>query len=131
MKLTRWFAVLFAALLFSAVAAPSVSAEPPTRVRTLTCSDGTIFVGEHTRGGIGVGRDRPPMWRNVEPGAHPSAFVFHGVILTRPDGTVDEALSWDQTHGVSNRHEIITCSLIIPVGPLAGYRADFLGYFVP
>ena len=80
---------------------------------------------------VGVGRDRAPMWRNVEPGAQPAAFVYFGVILTAPDGAVDESLSWDQTLDVAQHHDLIGCSLFIPVDPLTGYRADFVGYFVP
>ena len=65
------------------------------------------------------------------PGGDPVAFVFHAVTLTAPDGTVDEAETWDNTAGVRLHHELTTCSFAIPIGPLTGYQADFVGYFVP
>ena len=111
-------------LLFSPVA----EADSPARERQLTCSDGTVFTGEQVRQGNG----RPPsVWRGVTPGGDPLAFVFHAATLTSPDGIVDEAETWDNTAGVRLEHELITCSFVIPVGPLAGYQADFIGYFVP
>jgi len=111
-------------LLFSSVA----RADSPARERQLTCSDGTEFTGEQVRHGIG----RPPsVWRGLTPGGDPIAFVFHAVTVTAPDGTVDEAETWDNTAGVSLNHELTTCSFVIPIGPLIGYRADFAGLFVP
>lgn len=107
---------------------PAARADSPARDRELACSDGTVFTGEQVRHGSG----RPPsVWRGVTPGGEPVAFVFHAVTLTAPDGTVDEAESWDNTAGVSLNHELTTCSFVIPVGPLTGYAADFVGYFVP
>jgi hypothetical protein len=107
---------------------PAARAESPARERQLTCSDGTVFTGEQVRNGSG----RPPsVWRGVTPGGEPVAFVFHAVTLTAPDGTVDEAETWDNTAGVGANHELTTCSFVIPVGPLTGYRADFVGHFVP
>lgn len=111
-------------LLFS----PAAEADSPARERQLTCSDGTVFTGEQVRHGSG----RPPsVWRGVTPGGDPVAFVFHAVTLTAPDGTVDEAETWDNTAGVRLNHELTTCSFVIPIGPLTGYRADFVGHFVP
>jgi hypothetical protein len=107
---------------------PSAQADSPARERELTCSDGTVFVGEQVRNGGG----RPPsVWRGVTPGGDPVAFVFHAVTVTAPDGTVDEAESWDNSAGVGVNHELTTCSFVIPVGPLTGYQADFVGHFVP
>jgi len=111
-------------LLFSSAA----RADSPARERQLTCSDGTVFTGEQVRNGGG----RPPsVWRGVTPGGDPVAFVFHAVTVTAPDGTVDEAETWDNTAGVSLNHELTICSFLIPIGPLTGYRADFVGQFVP
>lgn len=110
------------------VLSPAAQADSPARERELTCSDGTVFVGEQVRNGSG----RPPsVWRGVTPGGDAVAFVFHAVTVTAPDGTVDEAETWDNTAGVSLSRELTTCSFVIPVGPLTGYRADFVGYFVP
>lgn len=107
---------------------PAAQAESPARERELTCSDGTVFTGEQVRHGSG---QPPSVWRGTTPGGDPVAFVFHAVTVTAPDGTVDEAESWDNTQGVRSNHELTTCSFVIPVGPLTGYQADFVGYFVP
>lgn len=118
-------AITSAAVLLSSYPAES---ESPARERQLTCSDGTTFTGEQVR----HGRGRPPSaWRVVDPGSGSPAFVFRAVTLTAPDGTVDEAESWDNTSGVRRHHELITCGFVIPVGPLTGYQADFVGFFVP
>lgn len=110
------------------LALPAAQADSPARQRELTCSDGTVFTGEQVRHGGG----RPPsVWRGVTPGGEPVAFVFHAVTLAAPDGTVDEAETWDNTAGVDLNHELTTCSFVIPIGPLTGYQADFVGYFVP
>lgn len=107
---------------------PAAQADTPARERELTCSDGTVFTGEQVRHGSG----RPPsVWRGVTPGADPVAFVFHAATLTAPDGAVDDAESWDNTEGVRLNHQLTTCSFDIPIGPLTGYRADFVGHFVP
>ena len=107
---------------------PAAQADSPARERELTCSDGTVFIGEQVRHGNG----RPPsVWRGTTPGADPVAFVFHAVTVTAPDGAVDEAETWDNTAGVSLNQQLTTCSFVIPMGPLTGYQADFLGYFVP
>ena len=112
------------ALLVPAVA----QADSPARERELTCSDGTVFTGEQVRHGMA----RPPsVWRGVTPGGQPVAFVFRAATLTAPDGTVDEAESWDNSAGVSRSQELVTCGFVIPVGPLTGYQADFVGFFVP
>ena len=111
-----------------ALVASAASADSPARERTLTCSDGTAFVGEQVRHGGG----RPPRtWRNVTPGALPAAFAFHAVTITAPDGTVVESDTWDNTRGVARNRDLVTCSFVIPVGPFAGHRADFVGFFVP
>ena len=127
MTVTRRLAVLLAVLALVALAAPTATADAPARVRELTCSDGTTFTGQFVNIGIGAARD--PQWRNVEPGAFPAAFVYLANTVTAPDGTV--VTSWDHTQGVAHKQELVTCSLIIPVGPLTGYRADFVGFFVP
>jgi len=107
---------------------PAAHADGPARERQLTCSDGTVFNGEQVRHGNG----RPPsVWRGVTPDVDPVAFVFHAVKVTAPDGVVDETETWDNTAGVALNHQLTTCSFVIPVGPLTGYRADFIGYFVP
>ena len=109
-------------------ASPAAEADSPARERELTCSDGTVFIAEQVRHGSG----RPPsVWRAATPGGNPVAFVFHAVTLTAPDGTVDEAETWDNSAGVRLNHELTTCSFVIPMGPLTGYQADFVGYFVP
>ena len=123
-------AVIFAAASASCflLSAPAAQADTPAREREMTCSDGTEFTGEQVRHGNG----RPPsVWRGVTPGGDPVAFVFHAVTLTAPDGVVDEAETWDNSAGVRLNHPLITCSFVVPVGPLTGYRADFVGYFVP
>jgi hypothetical protein len=111
-----------------AVAVTSASADAPSRVRELTCSDGTSFDGEQVRFGLGT---PPNTWRNVNQGEFPTAFVFHAAAVISPTGEVVEALTWDHAQGVANNHELVTCSFIIPIGDLEGYRADFIGYYVP
>ena len=107
---------------------PAAHADSPARERELTCSDGTVFNGEQVRHGNG----RPPsVWRGLTPGADPVAFVFHAVTVTAPDGVVDQAETWDNSGGVGLNHHLTTCSFVIPFGPLTGYQADFIGYFVP
>lgn len=121
-------AIFAVALASCFLLSPAAWADSPARERELTCSDGTVFMGEQVRHGSG----RPPsVWRGVAPGGDPVAFVLHAVTLTAPDGTVDGAETWDSTAGVRRGHELTTCSFVIPVGPLTGYRADFVGYFVP
>jgi hypothetical protein len=100
----------------------------PSRQRYLICSDGTVFLGERVRMGLGT---PPHTWRNVQPGAFPSAFVFQAATVISPSGVVVEDLSWDFSQGVDNSHPLVTCSFVIPIGDLAGYRADFIGYFIP
>jgi hypothetical protein len=108
--------------------APAAQADSPARERQLICSDGTVFTGVQVRNGDG----RPPsVWRGSIPGGDPVAFVVHAVTVTAPDGTVDEAETWDNTAGVRLHHELTICSFGIPIGPLTGYRADFSGTFVP
>jgi hypothetical protein len=121
--------VLFAVAAASCLLlGPAAHADSPARERQLTCSDGTVFIGEQVRHGNG----RPPsVWRGVTPGADPVAFVFHAVTVTAPDGVVEESETWDNTAGVALNHQLTTCSFVIPVGPLTGYRADFIGHFVP
>lgn len=110
------------------VLSSAVQADSPARERELICSDGTVFTAEQVRNGFG----RPPsVWRGVTPGGDPTAFVFHAATVTAPDGTVDQAASWDNTEGIRRTHELITCGFVIPIGPLTGYQADFVGYFVP
>lgn len=119
------FAVAAASTLMLPAAAEAGS---PARERELICSDGTEFTGEQVRHGGG----RPPSaWRGTTPGGDPVAFVFHAVTLTDPEGNIDEGESWDHSAGVARNHELMTCGFVIPVGPLAGYQAEFVGYFVP
>ena len=113
--------------LLGSLAAPALAAAP-SRERELTCSDGTTFTGEQVRMGFAT---PPRTWRNVAPGGDPSAFVFFRAVVTAPDGTVVEDVTWDHSHGVDVHHELVTCSFVIPEGPLTGYVADFEGYFVP
>lgn len=100
----------------------------PSRQRLLVCSDGTNFMGEQVRGGLGT---PPHTWRNIQRGAFPTAFIFQAATVTSPSGAVVEDLSWDFSQGVDNSRSLTTCSFVIPIGDLAGYRADFIGYFVP
>jgi hypothetical protein len=110
-----------------AAAAP-VGADQPSRVRELTCSDGTTFIGEQVRQGGGT---PPRTFRNVTPGDDPAAFVFLAASVVAPDGTVIQPLTWDDSQGVDVSMDLITCSFIIPIGDLTGYTAYFVGYFVP
>ena len=127
MKASR--AVIFAVASASCLLlGPAAQADSPARERQLTCSDGTVFIGEQVRHG---NRRPPSVWRSVTPGAISAAFVFRAVTVTAPDGAVDEAETWDSTAGVTLNHQLATCSFVVPVGPLTGYRADFIGYFVP
>jgi hypothetical protein len=109
------------------VATPALAASP-ARERELTCSDGTVFVGEQVR--LGAGHP-PRTWRNVDPGATPAAFTFHATTVTAPDGTVVTSESWDTSLGVAQHQEPVVCGFTIPVGPLAGHTAEFTGFFVP
>ena len=128
MKMKHFFAVVLSTGLLVACMASTANADSPARERELTCSDGTTFTGEQVRNGQG----RPPHnWRNVSRGAFPTLFSFHASSVTRPDGTVVEEVTFDNSAGVARNHELVTCSFIIPIGPFAGYRADFVGYFVP
>jgi hypothetical protein len=120
-------AALGVVMLLGVVAAP-VSADQPSRVRELTCSDGTVFTGEQVRAGLGT---PPRTFRNVVPGEDPAAFVFFAASVIAPDGTVVEYATWDYSQGVDVSNELITCSFIIPIGDLTGYTANFIGYFVP
>lgn len=104
------------------------TAAAPSRVRELTCSDGTTFLGEQVRKGWG----RPPhTWRNVDPGAYPVAFNFHAVTITGPDGAVIENSTFDNTQGVARNNVLITCTIFIPIGPLEGNTAEFVGFYLP
>lgn len=104
------------------------AAASPARERELACSDGTTFTGEQVRQGAG----RPPhTWRNVNPGTFPVAFNFHAATVTAPDGAVVESVTWDNAQGVDNNKELVTCSFTIPIGPFAGFTADFVGFFIP
>ena len=124
----RCAATCAVAWTFCVLFSPAAEADSPARERQLTCSNATVFTGEQVRQGNG----RPPsVWRGLTPGGDPIAFVFHAVTVTAPDGTVDEAETWDNTAGVRLNHELIICSFVIPTGPLTGYRADFVGHFVP
>ena len=127
MTFLRRLAFVLAALALVAPAMPA-AAQSAARARTLTCSDGTVFVGEQVRQGFG---QPPSTWRNVEPGAFPAAFVFHASAVAAPDGTVVEEVTYDHTQGVARNHELVTCGFIIPIGVFEGYRAEFVGYFVP
>ena len=109
------------------VTTPAV-ADSPTRERKLTCTDGTVFTGEQVRMGNG---SPPRLWLNVVPGGSPTAFSFHAASVTAPDGTVVESETWDHASGVEQSHDLVVCSFVIPIGPLTGHTADFVGFFVP
>lgn len=102
----------------SLVISPGAGRQPGPRARTDVLRwNGTVLIAEQVRHGSG----RPPsVWRGVTPGGDPVAFVFHAVTVTAPDGTVDQAETWDNTAGVSLNHHLITCSFVIPIGPLNG-----------
>ena len=119
--------ILLAAIALTACIVPTALADAPSRVRLLTCSDGTTFTGEQVRMGFGL---PPHTFRNVVPGDDPAAFVFLGAAVIAPDGTVYEPFTWDSTQGVTNNNDLVTCSFIIPIGDLTGYRAEFYGFFV-
>ncbi|HEU0304211.1 MAG TPA: hypothetical protein VFR32_06495 [Gaiellaceae bacterium] len=121
-------AVLLSALALAASITATAFADAPARERELTCSDGTTFTGEQVRMGNGT---PPRTFRNVVAGADPAAFNFHAAAVIAPDGTVVERLTWDYAQGVEQNHELVTCSFIIPIGPLTGYTATFDGFFVP
>ena len=125
--MTRLAIVVGALAAVLAVASP-VSADQPSRVRDLTCSDGTTFTGEQVRAGFGT---PPRTFRNVNPGEEPAAFTFYAASVIAPDGTVVQPLTWDHSQGVDVGHELVTCSFIIPIGDLTGYTATFTGFFVP
>lgn len=103
-------------------------ADAPARERELTCSDRTTFTGEQVRQRAG---SPPHTWRNVSPGSRPAAFTFYASMVTAPDGPVVEDATFDDTQGVARIHELVTCSFIIPIGPLTGYRADFEDFSSP
>jgi hypothetical protein len=123
----RFMFVPFVIAVLIATAAP-VSADQPSRVRELTCSDGTVFTGEQVRFGGGT---PPRTFRNVVPGQDPAAFTFYAASVIAPDGTVVEQATWDHSQGVDVGQDLVTCSFIIPIGTLTGYTAAFTGFFVP
>jgi len=124
----RRVAFALAVVTVTAVTVPSASGQAPSRERELTCSNGTIFIGEQVRLGLG----RPPnIWRNVSQSDFPAGFVFHAAAVTSPTGEVVKDFTWNHSQGVARNQELVTCSFIIPIGDLAGYRADFRGFFVP
>lgn len=123
----RLFVVLCTSALGVVLSASAATADEPSRVRDLACSDGTTFTAEQVRFGLG----KPPhAWRNVVPGAQPAVFSFHAASVVAPDGTVVQQVTWDQAQGVDRQQELVTCSFIIPIGEFAGYSADFVGFFV-
>jgi len=114
-------------VILTLVTTPAV-ADSPARERELTCTDGTVFMGQQVR----LGNGRPPrLWLNVDPGGSPAAFSFHAASVTAPDGTVVESETWDHASGVRQSHDLVVCSFVIPIGPLTGHTADFVGFFVP
>ena len=115
-------------LVLLLASAASVSADAPSRVRVLTCSDGTTFTGEQVRAGFGT---PPRTFRNVVQGDDPAAFTFYAASVIAPDGTIVEDVTWEHSAGVDVSHELVTCSFVIPIGSLAGYTATFTGFFVP
>jgi hypothetical protein len=82
-----------------------------------------VFVGEQVRNGA-----TPHVWRNVESNATPAAFVFHGVTMVSPDGSVEVV---EATNGATSGTDAVKCSFVIPVGPNEGKTAEFTGFFVP
>jgi hypothetical protein len=119
---------MVAPVLASVVVATPANADSPARERELTCSNGTVFVGQQVRRG---GGQPPHVWRTVDPGGSPTVFSFHAASVTAPDGTVVESETWDNTSGVERNQDVVTCSFVIPIGPLTGYTADFVGFFLP
>jgi hypothetical protein len=120
--------VVPAVLALVLMTAAPVSADAPSRVRELSCSDGTVFTGEQVRTGFGT---PPRTFRNVIQGEDPAAFTFYAASVIAPDGTVVEDVTWDYSQGVDTSRELVTCSFIIPIGDLTGYTATFTGFFVP
>jgi hypothetical protein len=127
LEMGRLMLVAAAVAVLLATAAP-VSADAPSRVRELSCSDGTVFTGEQVRTGFGT---PPRTFRNVVQGEDPAAFTFYAASVIAPDGTVVEDVTWDHSQGVDASHELVTCSFIIPIGDLTGFTAAFTGFFVP
>ena len=117
-----------AVVTVTAVAVTSASALAPSRERELSCSDGTIFIGEQVRFGLGT---PPNAWRNIDQSEFPAAFLFHAAAVISPTGEVVKDFTWNHSQGVARNQELVTCSFIIPIGDLAGYRADFIGFFFP
>lgn len=135
MLLVNRLAVMLCAVALVACVASAASAESPARVRTLTCDDGTTFVGKQVRHGGG----RPPhTWRNVERGEFPTAFTFHAVTMIAPGpkgevggGPVVPSETWDNAQGVDRNKDLVTCRFVIPEGPLEDHLVIFEGFFVP
>lgn len=123
MNLKRTAALVLASIT---VAWPA-HAESPARERELTCTDGTVFVGEQVRMGAG---HPPRVWRNVDPGGSPAAFSFHAASVVAPDGSVVESETWDNASGVDRSQELVVCSFVIPIGPFTDHTAYFEGFFV-
>jgi len=119
---------MVAPVLASVVAATPATADSPARERELTCSRGIVFVAQQVR----MGNGQPPhVWRNVDPGGSPAAFSFHAASVTAPDGTVVESETWANAWGVDRNQDLVVCSFVIPIGPLTGHTANFVGFFIP
>ena len=76
-------AIVALSVTLTLVTTPAV-ADSPARERELTCTDGTVFMGEQVRMGNG---SPPRLWLNVVPGGSPTAFSFHAASVTASDGT--------------------------------------------
>ncbi len=117
-------AAVAAMVLFGGGAA---TADSPAVERTMECTDpagGNVqFVGEQVRNGA-----TPHVWRNVDPTATPKAFVFHGVAMSSPDGTIEIV---EAVNGATDGPNTVQCGFIIPVGPNTGKTVLFSGFFVP
>ena len=122
----RALAGLVVAGVVMGVHAP-VSAESPARERELFCSDGTTVVAGQVR----FGRGKPPSSWRVVSGDESAVFSIHAVTVVSPDGSAVESETWRHTEGVNRHRELVTCSFVIPVGPLAGHTALFEGFFAP
>ena len=120
-------AIVALSVTLTLVTTPAV-ADSPARERELTCNDGTVFLAQQVR----MGNGRPPrLWLNVDPGGSPTAFSFHAASVTTPEGTVVESETWDHDSGVALSQDPVICSFVIPIGPLTGHTAEFVGFFVP
>jgi hypothetical protein len=108
------------------IGSPTAVAESLATQRTMACvgaEESVSFTGEQVRNGA-----TPHVWRNVDVSASPSTFVFHGLRMISPDGTVEIL---EATVPATERTDTFECSFVIPVGPNIGKTAVFTGFFTP